>query len=181
MSTENPLITEPIPRLVRRIAVPASIGFFFNTMFNVVDTYFAGLISTDALLMLAGTILVFLLSDPLMKLFSTQPKVVETGAVYLKIDALAFYAYVILSICVAALQGMKRPVYAMVIGLWRQIAAPVLLFWFLTEVLGSGILGIWWGIFGITWSAALFTLFYARRTLRKVENSRRGVGTMLLT
>jgi putative MATE family efflux protein len=29
--------------------VPASVGFFFNTMFNVVDTYFAGVISTQAL------------------------------------------------------------------------------------------------------------------------------------
>ena len=31
------------------MAVPASVGFFFNTMFNVVDTYYAGQLSTDAL------------------------------------------------------------------------------------------------------------------------------------
>jgi Na+-driven multidrug efflux pump len=35
--------------LIRALAVPASIGFFFNTMFNVVDTYFGGRISTQAL------------------------------------------------------------------------------------------------------------------------------------
>jgi Na+-driven multidrug efflux pump len=103
-----------------------------------------------------------------MTLFTQERRVVEMGAVYLRIDAPVFYAYVILSVCVAALQGMKRPLYAVVIGLWRQIAAPVLVFWLLTETLGLGLLGIWWGIFGITWSAALFTLFYARRILKRV-------------
>jgi putative MATE family efflux protein len=43
------LTTDPIPSLIRRIAIPASIGFFFNTMFNVVDTFFAGKLSTDSL------------------------------------------------------------------------------------------------------------------------------------
>ncbi|GAB6090630.1 MATE family efflux transporter [Spirochaeta dissipatitropha] len=31
------------------MALPASIGFFFNTMYNVVDTYWAGTLSTEAL------------------------------------------------------------------------------------------------------------------------------------
>ena len=53
------LTTAPIPVLVRRIAIPASIGFFFNTMFNFVDTYCAGLISTDALASLSLSFPIF--------------------------------------------------------------------------------------------------------------------------
>ncbi|MBT5908993.1 MAG: MATE family efflux transporter, partial [Opitutae bacterium] len=53
------LTTDPIPVLVRKIAVPASIGFFFNTMYNVVDTYFAGFISTEALAALSISFPVF--------------------------------------------------------------------------------------------------------------------------
>ncbi len=34
---------------VRNIAIPASIGFFFNTMFNIVDTYFGGKLGDAAL------------------------------------------------------------------------------------------------------------------------------------
>lgn len=34
---------------IKKLAVPASVGFFFHTMYNVTDTYFAGLISTQAL------------------------------------------------------------------------------------------------------------------------------------
>ncbi|MBB6480011.1 MATE family efflux transporter [Spirochaeta isovalerica] len=40
---------DPIPKLIRAIAVPAAMGFFFNTMFNVVDTYYTRFISTEAL------------------------------------------------------------------------------------------------------------------------------------
>ena len=34
---------------IKKLAIPASIGFFFHTMYNVTDTYFAGFISTQAL------------------------------------------------------------------------------------------------------------------------------------
>ncbi len=55
------LVEDPIPQLVRRIAVPASIGLFFNTMYNVVDTYFAGLISTSAQSGMSRSFALFLL------------------------------------------------------------------------------------------------------------------------
>lgn len=38
----------PIARHLRRLAVPASVGFFFNVLFNVTDTLCAGFWSTDA-------------------------------------------------------------------------------------------------------------------------------------
>lgn len=28
-------------------------------------------------------------------------------------------------------------------------------------------MGIWWGIYSVTWSAAVITFFYARRLLRE--------------
>ena len=39
----------PIYSHLKRIAIPASIGFLFNTLFNVVDTIYVGRVSTDAL------------------------------------------------------------------------------------------------------------------------------------
>ncbi len=55
------LTTGSVPALVRRLALPAALGFFFNTMFNVVDTYFAGRLSTEALAALALSFPVFFL------------------------------------------------------------------------------------------------------------------------
>jgi len=38
-----------IKEQIKKLAIPSSIGFFFHTMYNVTDTYFAGLISTQSL------------------------------------------------------------------------------------------------------------------------------------
>jgi len=47
------LTKDPISNLLKKIAVPASVATLFQTLFNIVDTYFAGMISSDALSALA--------------------------------------------------------------------------------------------------------------------------------
>lgn len=59
MTQSNELTTKSIPQLIKQIAVPASVGFFFNTMYNVVDTFFGGLISTQAIAALSLSFPVF--------------------------------------------------------------------------------------------------------------------------
>lgn len=55
------LTTQDIPTLLKQLAIPASIGMFFNTMYNVVDTFYAGLISTQAVSALTLSFMVFFL------------------------------------------------------------------------------------------------------------------------
>ncbi len=43
------LLKDNVPKLVRKLAVPAMIGTLFQTLYNVVDTFFAGKISPEAL------------------------------------------------------------------------------------------------------------------------------------
>ncbi len=43
------LIKDKIPLLVRKLAIPASVGTLFQTLYNIVDTFFAGKISPEAL------------------------------------------------------------------------------------------------------------------------------------
>jgi len=53
------LTTGPLPGHIRSIALPMSIGFFFNTMYNVVDSFYAGRVSTEALAAMALSFPVF--------------------------------------------------------------------------------------------------------------------------
>ena len=48
-----------IKKHLRSIAIPSSIGYFFHTMFNVTDTFFAGEISTQAIASLSLTFSIF--------------------------------------------------------------------------------------------------------------------------
>ncbi len=43
------LLKENIPVLVRKLAIPASVGTLFQTLYNIVDTFYSGLISPEAL------------------------------------------------------------------------------------------------------------------------------------
>ena len=53
------LTKDPIGRLFIKIAIPSSVGTIFMTLYNVVDTYFAGKISAEALAALAQTFPVY--------------------------------------------------------------------------------------------------------------------------
>lgn len=53
------LTTGAIPTHIRNIALPMTVGFFFNTMYNVVDSFYAGRISTSALVAMALSFPVF--------------------------------------------------------------------------------------------------------------------------
>ena len=55
------LTTGSIPGHVRAIALPASLGLIFQTMYNVVDSFYAGKISTEALAAMGVGFPVFLL------------------------------------------------------------------------------------------------------------------------
>ncbi|HPR52904.1 MAG TPA: MATE family efflux transporter, partial [Deltaproteobacteria bacterium] len=80
MRDDYDLTTRPVPGLIRKIAIPASVGFFFNTMFNVVDTFYGGLISTQVLASLS-------LSFPLFFLIIAIGSGIATGATALIANA----------------------------------------------------------------------------------------------
>ena len=103
-----------------------------------------------------------------MRIFSSDLTVVRIGSEYLRIASVTLCAYVFLFQTVYMLQGLKRPMYAVWIGIYRQIVAPYAVFYLLAFHLDWKLQGIWWGVFLVTWSAAIVTLFYGKRVLRKV-------------
>lgn len=117
----------------------------------------------------AGMLFVFVFAAPLMELFTKSAEVVDMGVTYLRIEGLALYGYVVLTVCVSMMQGLKRPMFGVWVGLARQIVAPVAVFHVLTRVLHVELFTIWWGIAAIVWSAALFALIYTGRKLRRLE------------
>ena len=166
---------------VEQIALLPTIGLNIATLSIVAQNYGAKnfgrihetlkkALQYGGIVSIIGTFCVFVFGSYLVGFFSDDLQVIRIGATYLKIDAFVFYAYVILFVHLAALQGIKRPMFALAIGAYRQIAAPYLVFYLLTEILAFGLLGIWWGIFLVTWSAAIITFFYARRVMHRVES-----------
>lgn len=122
-----------------------------------------------SLFALCGTAAALLYRRELMGFFTTDLTVIDAGAGFLAIEAFVMPAYVLLYINVSVMQGIRMPLFGLTVGLYRQIAGPAFVFHLFTTVMGLGLVGIWWGIFGVTWSAALVVVAYVSRTLAKIE------------
>ncbi len=55
----NELLNDDITTLIKKIAIPSSVGMFFNTMYNIVDTFYVGSISTVAITALSYSFVIF--------------------------------------------------------------------------------------------------------------------------
>jgi putative MATE family efflux protein len=129
-------------------------------------------IKVGMIIMTFGMILVYPLAPFLVGIFNKEHDVIFEGTRYLRIDFLAFNAYIILNVCLSILQAIKKPRYAIGLGIYRQLLMPFVLFTLLGSVLGLGLVGIWIGIVATTWSAAILTLFITRYELSKIIDQR---------
>lgn len=115
---------------------------------------------------------VMIFARELLSIFTKDPDVLRIGVLYLRIQFVSFYSYILLYQCGAVLQGIKRPSMILWTGIYRQIPAPFLFFNLFAFYFGLGITGIWWGITAVNWTAALILLVYTVKILRTRKNER---------
>lgn len=167
---------------VEQIALLPSIGLNVAVLTIVSQNYGAGdfdriretlrtCLKYGAWMMLPAAVPVIAFAEPFMSLFTKDPAVIQAGASYLRIDALVFFGYVIIFVNTSLLQAIKRPMFAVWLGFGRQLAAPILLFWLCTKVLGLGLVSIWWSIFLMVWASAGIAFWYAGRKLREAAET----------
>lgn len=166
---------------VEQIVLLPTIGLNVATLTLVAQNHGAGKLTRareafqtslkyGGVISLIGMVLILLTKDYLLRFFTDDATVVRYGSDYLTVDAFIFHAYLLLFLSVAALQGLKRPMFAIYIGLFRQMVAPYLLFTLLVHVVDLGVSGIWYGIFAVNWIATLISYLYCRRAFR-AENA----------
>jgi len=155
-----------LPALGLNAAVMAISGQNFGARFydRVQETYVKGLTIGLAMAAVSIPIMVFL-SPTLMGVFTQSEVIKNTGAAYLKIDAIAFYAYVVLFLSVASLQSIKRPMFPMVLGIARQLVVPAGINYLLIVVLGYPMLSIFYTIISVVVISALISYCYTQRIL----------------
>ncbi|MDA3948680.1 MAG: MATE family efflux transporter [Spirochaeta sp.] len=105
----------------------------------------------------------------LLGLFTETTAVVNIGKQYLYIQGITFFSYILINLANSIVQGLKRPAMIMWVGLYRQIAAPFVVFPLLAVGLALEETGVFWGLAIVNWTAALFSFWYARRVLSHAE------------
>ena len=170
-------------RIEQFVLLPAMVGLPAATMVLGAQNHGAGRqqrvmeawrvsLRYGAISMFCAGPLVYLSAEHLMMMLTDDAQVISVGKAYLRISAATLFAYVASFVTVGMLRGIKRPAYAMWIGIYRQLVGPMVLFPALAVAFDFGIVGIWWGIFLVNWSAAVVVVVYGYRTLRLASGAR---------
>ncbi len=124
--------------------------------------YYGGIVSVVGMfLLLSG-------AEQFMSLFSDDAKVIQEGVLYLRIEAFILFAFMVIFVHLAMLQGIKKPDFIFYISIFRQIIAPIALL-SLFVYLDVQVVWIWIGIAMIVTFSAIVTWIYSRKKLDEVS------------
>jgi putative MATE family efflux protein len=121
-------------------------------------------------------IAIWFLSDRLYPLFVTGKnpadvaEILRLGREYTAVIIGLFWGYIFLFITVWALQSVKRPMFGLWMGLFRQVVFPLIVFTLVVRA-GGDYMDIWWSIFGIIWVSAIIAIVYGRYVFKNLEKN----------
>lgn len=133
---------------------------------RVMDTYTTGLNVGLAMSIVSVPVMLFL-SPTLMSFFSDDSSIQSTGSHYLRLDAIAFYAYVVLFLSTAILQSMKRPLFPMALAIARQLVLPISINVVLIIYLNYPMITVFYTIVSVVVLASIVAHWYTMRTLKR--------------
>jgi len=158
-----------LPALGLNSAVMAIAGQNFGAghASRVAEAYDKGLWIGLIMAAISIPIMVFL-SPSMLGFFAESETIRDTGAAYLRIDAIAFYGYVVIFLSVALLQSLKQPLFPMVLGIARQLVIPALINYLLIVVWGYPMMAIFYTIVSVVIVSAVIAHLYTKRQLRSL-------------
>lgn len=110
---------------------------------------------------------VMLFASPLLvSSFSDTESVATVGISYMRIDAIAFFAYVVFFISVGTLQSIKQPNFPMVLGVFRQILVPVGIYYLLVMHWDFEVNSLFYALVGVVSFSAVILFLYTNRRLK---------------
>jgi putative MATE family efflux protein len=114
-----------------------------------------------AAMMLAAAIIFWVGAEWLIGLFTGDAQAIAMGAGYLRIDGSVLPFYIMLFGTNSFLQAIKKPVWTVWIGVYRQGIAIALFCWIFVSWLGFGVSGLWIAIAASVTSGLLLSLIIA--------------------
>ena len=114
-----------------------------------------------------GVVSFFAFGENFASTMTTNPLVIAQTALYLKVSGFAFFAFVLVFIYVAMLQGIGKPAIIAPISVYRQLVAPIVVFSILSY-LQVDIIYLWFWLTAIIFSSGIYLWWYAQRKLKSL-------------
>lgn len=97
-----------------------------------------------------------------MSIFTDDPKVIEIGISYLRVDGFLFPIYMMLFSINSLLQALKKPIWTLWISVYRQGFGVAFFIWLFIGPMAFGVLGVWFGIATAVTTGWVIALLVAR-------------------
>lgn len=159
-----------LPALGLNTAVMAIAGqnFGIGQIDRVGETYKKSLVVGLCMAVVSIPVMVFL-SPSMVGIFTANDTIRDTGAAYLRIDALAFFAYVVIFLSVALLQAVKQPMFPMYLGIARQLVVPAVINYCLIVLWGYPMLSVFYTIVSVVIVAAVIAHWYTKKQVTVLQ------------
>ena len=136
---------------------------FFN---RIKEVYAKALMFGSGFMVIAGVI-IYLSSSLVISLFTTDPEVIKSGALYLKVAALIGPIYPVFFITSALFQALKLAIYSLYMTIIRLTLIPFLSLWYVINIKGGDYQDIFYTIMATNWIMGLVVLLFIPFFLRK--------------
>ena len=148
---------------------------FGAKLFDRVDESYTKAITVGSSFMILAGIVIFLLADNIVSIFTDNQEVIDFGADYLKVAAFIGPVYPVFFITNALFQAIKKPIYTVVITFSRLVLLPFSTMSVVVFVLNGSFKDLFLGLFFINWTFGivvfLFTKYYMKKLFSKIAEA----------
>jgi len=133
---------------------------------RVREVYFKG-VSIGILVMCFSGIIIYLLSESIISIFSNDLEVIKFGSSYLKITAFICPVYPIFFISHALFSALKKSYFIFYMNLLRMVILPFIIVWTTINIMNGYFHDIFYGLLIMNWILGLLVLLIARGLMIK--------------
>ena len=141
---------------------------FGAKLFDRVDESYTKAITVGSSFMILAGIVIFLLADNIVSIFTDNQEVIDFGADYLKVAAFIGPVYPVFFITNALFQAIKKPIYTVVITFSRLVLLPFTTMSVVVFILNGSFKDLFLGLFFINWTFGILVFLFSKYYMKKL-------------
>ena len=163
------LFSLPVIGLNTAVISIAGQNFGAKRFDRIKEVYFKAVFIGVIIMCLAG-IIIYLLSESIISIFSNDFEVIKFGSTYLKIAAFIGPIYPVFFISHALFTALKKTFLIFYSNLFRMIIFPITIVWFILNIMDGYFNDIFYGLLLMNWAFGFIMLAIARGVMIKTFN-----------
>ena len=163
------LFSLPVIGLNTAVISIAGQNFGAKRFDRIKEVYFKAVFIGMIIMCLAG-IIIYLLSESIISIFSNDFEVIKFGSTYLKIAAFMGPIYPVFFISHALFTALKKTFLIFYSNLFRMIIFPITIVWFILNIMDGYFNDIFYGLLLMNWTFGFIMVAIARGVMIKTFN-----------